>query len=374
MDDAFIFCPWCGNKQVKERNEISVPAPRKLKSGSYSAQLMVDGKRVSITAPSEKEYYAKARAAKAGLVEIKENTKLGNFTLSQAIDNYILARTNTLSPLTIRGYRIIQKNRFRSIQNKSLNKIEPCDWQKIVNEEAGVCSQKTLKNSWGFIRSVVKDATGKYPPDITLPAPEVKEKLFLTADEIKIFVSAIKDTKYAVPSLLALSSLRISEIEALRWEKIPINAELIKVNGAVVLDEKNNRIRKEKNKNATSTRNVPVFIPELANALERDRQAQGPVMTISQNSLRQGIKKVCEKNNLPNVGIHGLRHSFASLAYHLQMPEKIAAEIGGWADASTMHKIYTHIAKSDIDHYKNSMSDFYNGNLEEHKGTELRKK
>ena len=88
----------------------------------------------------------------------------------------------------------------------------------------------------------------------------------------------------------------------------------------------------------------------------------GPVLTIRQNNLREGINRVCERNGLPRVGIHGLRHSFASLAYHLQMPEKIAMEIGGWADMSTMHKIYTHIAQSDIERYKTKLADFYNAN------------
>jgi len=44
------------------------------------------------------------------------------------------------------------------------------------------------------------------------------------------------------------------------------------------------------------------------------------------------------------------------------MPEKIAMEIGGWADATTMHKIYTHIAKSDIERYQTAMMQFYSDN------------
>ena len=103
------------------------------------------------------------------------------------------------------------------------------------------------------------------------------------------------------------------------------------------------------------------MIPELQAALERERKPHGPVMTIHQNSLRCAIKKIAEENGLPDVGIHGLRHSFASLAYHLQIPEKIAMEIGGWADATTMHKIYTHIAKSDITRYQTAMTAFYAG-------------
>jgi len=163
----------------------------------------------------------------------------------------------------------------------------------------------------------------------------------------------------------ALSSLRVSEIEALDWEDIPPHPKFIRVAGAVVPDEHNKKIKKQQNKNSTSTRNVPVMIPELASALERDRQPSGPVLSHDQCSLRRAIRRVCKANDLPNVGIHGLRHSFASLAYHLQMPEKIAMEIGGWADATTMHKIYTHIAKSDIERYQTAMMEFYSGESEQ---------
>ncbi len=59
------------------------------------------------------------------------------------------------------------------------------------------------------------------------------------------------------------------------------------------------------------------------------------------------------------MGVHGLRHSFASLAYHLNMPEKVAMQIGGWSDRETMSKIYTHLAQMDISKYETQMTDFY---------------
>lgn len=71
------------------------------------------------------------------------------------------------------------------------------------------------------------------------------------------------------------------------------------------------------------------------------------------------INRVCRENDLPEVGLHGLRHSFASLAYHLQIPEMIAAEIGGWNDLSTMHKIYTHLAQKDIEKRSRDFSDYF---------------
>lgn len=226
---------------------------------------------------------------------------------------------------------------------RSLDEIGDGEWQGIVNKEAGRCSPKTLKNAWGLIRSVIEDTVGHFPPEVTLPSVPPSDKPFLTPEQIRVFVQAVKDTKYAVPALLALSSLRASEIEALDWKNIPPKPEFIKASGAVVLNERNKKVRKQQNKNTTSNRNVPIMIPELASALERDRKPAGPVMPLHQNSLRRAIQKICEENSLPCVGIHGLRRSFASLAYHLQIPEKISMEIGGWANASTMHKI-THIS------------------------------
>ena len=68
---------------------------------------------------------------------------------------------------------------------------------------------------------------------------------------------------------------------------------------------------------------------------------------------------MCAANGLPQVGNHGLRHSFASLAYHLGIPEKIAMEIGGWEDSKTMHDIYTHLAKRDIAKRSEDFSNFF---------------
>lgn len=343
---------------------MKVPEPRKLPSGNYFIRLRLGGEDIGVTAPTAKEATRKATLIKAEHLAGKRKAPPAQpRTLRQEIDRYIAARSNTLSPLTIRGYRIIQKNRFQALLDRAPASVAPGEYQSIINAEAALCAPKTLKNAWGFLRTVIHEATGKYPPDVKLPAQTPGKGRFLAPDEIRTFVRAIAPTKYAVPALLALSSLRISEIEALRWEDIPAAPKLIQVKGAVVLDEKNKRVKKASNKNASSTRSVPIMIPELAAALERDRQPRGPVMVISANSLRYGIQTTCERNGLPVVGIHDLRRSYASLAYHLKVPEMIAAEIGGWADTATMHKIYTKIAQADVDHYTTAMTAWYkNGN------------
>ena len=124
---------------------MKLPEPRKLKSGSWNAEIMVCGQRLSFTASTKEE-------CKAWLLKIKSTHTDGHgivhsdrATVGGLIDAYIDSRTNVLSPSTIRGYKMIRKNRWTNISNKNVNAIH--DWQVVVNNEAKLCGPKTLKNA-----------------------------------------------------------------------------------------------------------------------------------------------------------------------------------------------------------------------------------
>lgn len=324
---------------------MKIPSARQLPSGSWFVRITVDGKTHSITRDTEKEAIAEAMALKARLKEISL-VKPRDKTLRQAINEYIEERRNILSPSTIRGYTIIRDNRFQSVMNTKLGNITPSKWQSLANAEARLVSAKTLKNAWGFISSVITSATGTV---VTVRLPQVipNERNYLTPEQIPVFIAAIHGKPLEIPALLALSSLRLSELLALRWEDVDLKKRIISVNGATVRNEDNKLVRKRETKNISSRRSVPIIQP-LYEALSASIQTTGPVVTLGTTGIYKGINRVCSENSLPPVGVHGLRHSFASLAYHLQIPEKIAMQIGGWANSQTMHKIYTHIAQNDI--------------------------
>ena len=48
------------------------------------------------------------------------------------------------------------------------------------------------------------------------------------------------------------------------------------------------------------------------------------------------FNRICRKNGLPEIGVHGLRHSFVSLAYHLGWSELTTMQIAGYSDYNTM--------------------------------------
>lgn len=337
---------------------MKVPEPRQLDSGSWFIQLRLGGESIPVTAASEKECRNAAALIKAehraGKRE-KKGSEL-NPTLSEAIDAFIAARSNTLSPSTIRGYRTIQDNRFQSVMQKKLRDIS--DWQKICDQESKLCSAKTLKNAFCFIASVLKE-NGYDVPTVKLPQIIKKELPWLEPEQITVFVAALKDSPCEIPALLALHSLRRSEIMALTWEKINLKTETITISGAAVYDEDQKLTQKKTNKNTSSAREIQIVIPELLTALKAIKDKKGPLLNCSPNTIWAQVNRICESNDLPRVGVHGLRRSFASLAFHLGLSERETMEMGGWSDYQTMHKIYIRLSQKDRLKNKNKMAKFY---------------
>ncbi len=333
---------------------MKIPEPRKLPSGSWYVRVQIGREVYNITKPTKTACLKEACALKAGLKSIQKAKKS---TLTSAIDRYIEVRENILSPSTIRGYRAVQKNRFKTLMNENVNELRPERCQKAVNLEAKLCSAKTLTNAWRFIASVIYEETDERI-NVRLPQIVKPDRPWLTPEQIPVFVEAIKGQPIEIPALLALSSLRRSEILALKWKNIDFKKGTIKVTGAAVYDEEGKLIQKAENKNLTSSRIIPI-IPQLLDALTDATHTSEYVCSMSPSAIYANINRVCESVDLPKVGIHGLRHSFASLAYHIGMPEKVAMQIGGWADNQTMHKIYTHIAQEEISKQAAAMTQFY---------------
>lgn len=289
------------------------------------------------------------------------------------MDDYITQRENVLSPSTISGYRVIQRNRFKQLHRTKISDIDSGKWQKAVNQEAKVIvstakddqpakrlSAKTLKNSAMFVQTVIAEYGGERLA-ARLPQLVPNDLPWLTPEQIPIFLNAIKGNKYEIPALLALSSLRQSEIVAIRWKEIDLERGCIVVHGAAVRDEHGTLIQKSENKNLSSRRTVPFIIPQLRDAAED--QAGDPdeyVYPKYSNVLRLNINKVCADAGLPSVGVHGLRRSFASLCYHLGISEAVTMISGGWSDFRTMRKIYTKVSQSDIQAQAQKFTDFFN--------------
>ena len=348
-----------------KKTSLSVPKPRQLPSGSWCIQMRLGPERKSytVTAPTASRCIADARLLKS---EYQAGIRRGEdplaeegevVTLSVAIDRFLESRQNILSPSTMRGYRGIQRQRFKSLMQTDITAITEDVAQNAINAEARLVSPKTIKNAWRFVREVIEDAT-KTALKVDLPKVPKHDKAFLEPDQIKVFINAVHGDILEIPSLLALCSLRRSEILGLSWRNVDLKNRFIRVRESAVQDESGSIVRRKINKTDASSRDVPM-IPQLYEALSKATRRGDYVVDFHVNSIWSGVNRVCRKAGLPEVGVHGLRHSFASLAYELKMPIKLAQEIGGWSDERVLMEIYTHLSRKERLIGQNAMMSFY---------------
>lgn len=345
---------------------MKVPKAKQLPSGNWFIHLRLGGENIPVTAATEKECTLQAQTIKAQYLLGARQSRKDGVTLSQAIDQYIRRRTKgnaPLSPSTVDGYRRVQKNHFASVIGKPIFKIK--DWQDAIDDDLETYSPKTVQNAWGLIKSVLREQ--KIPdPEVSLPKVKSNERGWLDPDQILRLVEASDGTPAALPVFLGLHSLRRSEIAALSWRDINLTSGefgVIRIHSAVVQDENHRFVERNQNKTEGSTRSVPIMIPELAVILASTPMEQrvGKVVQCSPHTICNRINAACEAAQLPKVGTHGLRHSFASLGYHLQprISELMIMEMGGWSTIDTVHRIYTHLAKEDRIRAQNEMMTFY---------------
>lgn len=331
-----------------------VPKPEKLSSGAYRVRLRLDGESISITRPTAREATREAEKIKADYRNGIRNVPTGGAVrLYDAIESFIAGRENVLSPSTLRGYRGIQRNHFRSYMSKHLDAI---DWQAAVNIEARTNSPKSVKNYWWFITGVLKD-NGLTPPHVRLPAAIPNETPWLTPEQIPVFMAAIRGTPGEIGALLALHGLRRSEIYGLQWGDI--DGHVIHIHQSLIVGEDGKPILRQQNKTYSSTRNVPIMIPRLAELLAAAENQTGAVVTTHIGTLSKNVEAACKRAGLPNVTAHGLRHSFASLCYSLGLGELDTMRLGGWSDYQTMRKIYTHLSEGDKQKSVARITDYF---------------
>lgn len=340
---------------------MKVPKPRKLKSGNYFIYLRLGGETLSITRPTAKECTRAAELVKAqyrasnGPISQPSSDK----TLKNLMQDYIDKYSPVLSPATIRGYDSIKKNRFKKYADIPVKNIK--NWQEVINTEAELCAPKTLKNAWSFLNAAMQNA--KLPKqNVTLPSAVPSEHPWLDTDEVIKMVQLAKKSKYAIPILLGLHGLRRSEICALTWDDIDLKSKRISVNKAMVPDKNNNYVIKNKAKTSKGNRVVPIMIPDLLEELnavpKQDRN--GAVVKCHINTLYKVTNRICKENGFDLIGAHGLRHSFASVGHAQGVPIPEMQLLGGWDDAATLQKIYTHIAEKEKLKAENAISAFFN--------------
>ena len=333
------------------------PKPVLLPSGSWRVRLRLGGEDLSVTMPTKEE-------CRAAALEIKTAHRLGKrtaaskaakeLTLKEVQEKYIEKNKAVLSPSTLRAYKIYAKKRFPEYQQ---TKLKDLDFQQVIDDELDLKSEKTVENAWALLRPSL-EAVGYPVPKVRLAPVPINEIAFLQPSEITTFCDALIGRSYEIPALMLLHGLRLSEMRGLTWDNIDLKNGVMTVKGALVRGP-DGEVNKKQNKNATSTRPVPIMIPRLLELLKAADSKAGPVVVIGAGTMLEDVKRTCKRAGVTEVTCHGLRHSFASLCYYLEIPERQIQEWGGWKDRATLHRIYIRLTAAGQSEAQTKVTSFF---------------
>lgn len=314
---------------------------KKLPSGSWRVLVFTGidaetGKRryKSFTAPTrrEAEFLAAEYTAK------RKAPVSADMRLTEAYSKYIEAKSNTLSPTTVREYEHSAGRDFPELMRLRLSQLTQERVQSAVNVMAGTHSPKSVRNAHGLLSAVLR----MFAPEITLntrlPQSKRADIYVPTEQEVENLIRAIRGTELEKAVLLAaFGSLRRSEVCALMPDDIIGN--VVHVRRAMVWTDANVwNFKQPKSKAGYREITMPSFVIERL----KPRAGEERIVSIVPTSVTNFFAKALKAAGLPHFRFHDLRHYQASILHAMGVPDKYIMERGGWKTDSTLKNIYQH--------------------------------
>jgi len=300
--------------------------------------------------------------------------------LNDFLSDWIKTRSTALKPKTISDYSLLINKHI----NPHLGDFEIKDINRQVIDrflyqlfEQGVGTRtihyvySVLRTAFNYALSIELIASNKIK-QATLPQKEHKEMKVLDQKQVGTFLRFAKSSPYYVLFLTAINTgMRISELLALKWDDIDFQSSMIHVQRQVKNQfHKNFQFSSPKTK--YGVRNIPIsdrltlYLGEhkheeydqdqAGNRRENDlvfTSTAGTIVTYSH--LRRVFKRILVDANLPDLRLHDLRHTCATLLIENNIPITSVSRILGHSKPSVTLDFHGHLTDHSFDEIKKIM-------------------
>lgn len=332
---------------------MKLPKPKKLPSGSWNVNVMVDGRRVSVTRSTEKECVAAAAELKAGLKQVSNPARM---TVGNAIDRYIESRDSVLSPSTVAGYRRLRANALQDIMDIRVADITQERIQRSINLTAREKSPKTVRNAHGLLAAALTEQRPDLHLRTRLPQKVKYDITIPTEDDIFAIVFAARGSSIELPVMLAVwLGLRMSEIIGLKWDDI--DGDVLHIRHALV-DE-----GEKATKTSSSKRDI-IIPPYLKDLLDKTPHTDEHIIPLTRRTIYDRFQRRCRKAGIKHYRFHDLRHINASVMLALGVPNKYAQERMGHATDNMLKNVYQHTMTEHQKAVADEIDNYFNEKLQ----------
>lgn len=332
-----IYCNWCGVKQLRERRsreEVKVPTPKQLPSGSWTVYLRAEGQ--SVTEPTRELCLARARAVRAGFVEARKTA--GGMTIETAYDAYMEARQGVISPSTYSGYLKLKRSTFRSLMQQDVQRITAEQVQREISQMAlEGKSRKYIANAVGLLSSVLRVYAPEVKLDVRLPQRKKVEPRKIEDEEIGAIMAAVRGTEIELPVLMGLwLGMRMSEIRGARFEDIR-NGRLHICRAVVTDADGKPAVKPPKTFSGDRWVDLP---PEILSLIAAQGRSEGYIVELSGTAIYKRFTRTLEKAGIEHCRFHDLRHANAAVMVRLGIDSRYAQERNGWSSDRMYKQVY----------------------------------
>jgi len=351
---------------------------KKMKSGKISYQITVEGDRDLLTGKRNRTYknvkgsYKEAKSMMHKMItEMEQNkvTKKTSMNIRQWMDEWVTSYLPNVEETTRIGYetkiRCYIKPALGDILLKSLRAEHV---QKMINDmySRGL-SPKNIRDTYNNVNAAMKRAVAirliPYNPceGVTLPKLKKYRAEVYSPEMIHKLLSIVKGTDMYLPVLLlVMVGLRRGELLALKWQDIDFKKNILKVRRNMVKGKEGFIIKAPKSE--AGIRDIHLG-DDVMNELKEARlqymndalvygvgfqnlgfvirQEDGSPMR--PDSMTRKWIRFLEKNDLPRIRLHDLRHSNATALIKAGVNPRVVQERLGHSDVNITLNTYTHV-------------------------------
>ena len=278
---------------------------------------------------------------------------------------------------TTRSYEIALRLRvLPEIGHLPLCSLERRELQRLVEKwrEDGL-KPSTVQNQLNPLqvvcRRAMRDGLLMVDPTSGLELPAIRGRRERVADatEAARLIDALPAFERALWATAMYAGLRYSELRALRWAEVDLDAGVIRVTRS--WDQKAGLIEV---KSDAGHRSVPI-IGVLRRILVEHKLATGrsgealvfgrtDALVFTHSTVYKRARKAWKAAKLHEIGLHEARHTFASTMIAAGLNLKQISVYMGHTDIKTTLNIYGHLLSDDAERVVERLDDFLNRSTE----------
>lgn len=305
-----------------------------------------------------------------------------NITLEEWLKEWMkVYKKPYISPRTYQGYVEKSKTILEHLGNMQLQKIELYHLQKFISDlQNEGKSPKSLRHYYSILKMCFDDAimcrhiSLNPTRNLKLPSMRRKELNIMTKEEQLVFEGFMKKYRMGTAYIVLVNTgLRAGELSGLTWKDVDFENKALYVRRGMqkitTYDDDFNKVKRERKVTDVKTENSYRVVPMLDKVVRILQEYKEKVQAeqeelaelgegfkeddfifktkynhpITSEYLRKTCQGICKSNNFRKVGIHELRHTFATRSIEAGIDLRVLQEILGHASYSTTADIYVHI-------------------------------